>query len=116
MKKIIYLLTASQAAILAWSFAWHSEVALMHYINISFYFASILLLVSLLIYTINSGFFDNISRSFRQIFAPKGSYTNKEKGELIPLSEIISVNYHPLVIVGFLNLLMMFIALTIYYL
>jgi hypothetical protein len=116
MKKIIYLLLFSQAAILALSFAWFKDITLLNYINISFYIASILLLVSLLIYTINSGFFDNISRSFRHIFASKGSYTQKEKEELIPLSAIISVNYHPLVIIGFLDLLLMFIALTVYYL
>ncbi|WP_053361891.1 DUF3899 domain-containing protein [Bacillus sp. FJAT-27251] len=116
MKKMVSYLLATQAAVLALSLALHKDITLLNYINNSFYIASLMLLVSLLIYTINSGFFDNISKSFRQIFAPKGSYTKKEKEELIPLSEIISVNSFPLAMLGLINLLLMLIALAIYYL
>jgi hypothetical protein len=64
--------------------------SLLSYIDISFYVSALLLLISLLLYTINSGFFDVIGKSFNLAFS-RGH--NKRNFHDIPaLSELITIN------------------------
>ncbi|WP_066071162.1 DUF3899 domain-containing protein [Neobacillus soli] len=113
-KKRLIILVFIQLAILVTSFIFHHKISLVSYINISFYITSFLLLTSLLLYTIQSGFYDIISRSFNLFFS-RGQ--NKRSFEEIPrLSELITVDQKPLLFYGLFNGLFMVIALFIYYL
>ena len=116
MKNIILYIVIAQGAVILGSLLLHQEMTLLDYINSSFYLSSFLLFISLLIYTINSGFFDNISRSFRLFFAPKGSYSEAEKKEMTPLSQLINARYTPLLFAGLGTLVLMCLALLVYYL
>jgi hypothetical protein len=71
----------------------------------------------LLVFTVNSGFFDTISYSFRTVFAGKDEDGKKKSfNEITPLSELISFNTHPFLIVGLLDFVVMLAFLYYYYL
>lgn len=113
-KKRLIILAFTQLAIVVTSFIIEHKISLLSYINISFYITSFFLLTSLLLFTIHSGFYDVISRSFNLVFS-RGQ--NKRSFEEIPrLSELITVDQKPLLFYGLLNAFFMVIALFIYYL
>ncbi|WP_079508101.1 DUF3899 domain-containing protein [Mesobacillus jeotgali] len=115
--KIFWGFLVSQAIVFLLSLVYHGEITLLSYINIIFYIASALLFTSLLVYTVNSGFFDTMSYSFRSVFARKEEGEKKKSfEEMIPLSELVTFNANPLLIVGIFNLALMLGALYIYYL
>jgi hypothetical protein len=113
LKKRLSTLAFSQIAILILSFIFYHSITLLSYINISFYITALLLLSSLLIYTIQTGFFDTVSRSFR-IPLLRGQDKQKLK-DITPLSEIVALDKKPLLIYGFAIGLFMVIGLVIYY-
>jgi hypothetical protein len=113
LKKRLVILALLQLFILIVSFVLDHKIALLSYINISFYFTSALLLLSLLLFTIHSGFFDAISRSFS--FAFQRGQNKRRFDEIPPLSELITVNQRPLVFYGLGTGLFMGIALFFYY-
>ncbi|WP_066252148.1 DUF3899 domain-containing protein [Neobacillus drentensis] len=113
LKKRLFILALLQLSILIVSFFLDHKIALLSYINISFYFTSALLLTSLLLFTIHSGFFDVISRSFS--FAFQRGQNKRRFDEIPPLSELITVNQRPLVFYGLGTGLFMGIALFFYY-
>jgi hypothetical protein len=117
-KKIIYWFLGTQAGVFAISFIYYNDVTLLNYINISFYFASILLFTSLLIYTVNSGFFDAMSYSFRTVFTSNDNSDGKIKSfeDMTPLSEMVNINTHPLLVVGLMDFALMLASLYVYYL
>lgn len=107
----------SQILILLFSLFSHHEITLLSYINISFYITSSLLFTSLIIYTVNSGFFDTISYSFRTVFAGKAEGEKKKTfDEMTPLSELVTINANPLLMIGLLDFILMLSALYVYYL
>ncbi|MBV7508517.1 DUF3899 domain-containing protein [Bacillus sp. sid0103] len=113
LKKRLLILSLSQLAIISISFIAYHKVSLLSYINISFYFSAVLLLTSLLVYTIHSGFYDVISRSFS--FAFQRGQNKRRFDEIPPLSELVTFNHKPLVFYGLIIGLFMAIALVIYY-
>lgn len=114
--KILYGFIGSQIVVLGLSFLYYNNLLLLNYINISFYIASFLLFTSLLIFTVNSGFFDAISFSFRTVFNGKENGDKiKSFNEMTPLSEMININTHPLLVVGLLDFALMLTGLFIYY-
>lgn len=115
MKKIVFSVICTQILIAAISLFKYNEMGLLNYINISFYIASILLLASLVIFTINSGFFDVVSKSFRKMFYLERRSETDSSEEIVPLSELITFNYYPIAVTGCIDLLLMLAALFIYY-
>jgi len=112
-KKNLISFILTQLAIIIISLIYHREISLVHYINISFFATSALLLSALLVYTIHSGFYDTIFRSFNLAFS-RGK--DKRRFEDIPkLSEMISFKEKPLFYHGIINGLLMGLALLIYY-
>lgn len=111
--QIIYLFLASQATILLLSFLIYKEISLLLYINISFYIGSLFIFLSLLFFTVRSGFFDVVTKSFRQVFAGKHA-TKKELEEIPMLSDMISFNVLPFLLNGLLVTFCMLGALYIY--
>ncbi|WP_084783132.1 DUF3899 domain-containing protein [Bacillus dakarensis] len=110
----IYLFACSQIAIVLFSFILYQKITLLFYINISFYLGSLYIFLSLIFFTVKSGFFDFVTKSFRLIFAGK-DVTKKQVEEMLPLSKVISFNYSPLFINGLLVTLLMLVALYLYY-
>ncbi|GAE45166.1 hypothetical protein JCM21738_1940 [Mesobacillus boroniphilus JCM 21738] len=89
---------------------------MLSYINFSFYIASALLFSSLIVFTVNSGFFDAISYSFRTVFAGKEEGEKKKSfDEMTPLSELVTINANPLLMIGLLDFILMLAALFLYY-
>jgi len=113
LKKRLFIKALTQLEILAISFITYHRVSLLIYINITFYITAVLLLTSLLVYTIHSGFFDVISRSFSLVF--ERGQKKRRFDEIPPLSELVSFNQKPLVFYGLINGLFILIALVIYY-
>jgi len=113
VKRKLIILAASQVLIFALSFINYHNISLLSYIDISFYISAALLLTSLLVYTIQTGFFDVISKSFNMA-ASRGK--NKRRfDEITPLSELISFNQKPLLFYGLIVGFLMLIALAFYY-
>jgi hypothetical protein len=111
-KRKILVLAFTQLLILIISLIANKQITLLSYINISFYISSILLLTALLVYTIHSGFYDVIGKSFNLAF----SRGHKRKFEDIPaLSELVTINQKPLVFYGLVNASFMAAALLVYY-
>lgn len=111
-RKIFYGFFFSQIAVLLLSLISYQELTLLIYINISFYISSMIIFVSLLVFTVNSGFFDTMSYSFRTIFSGE---TKKQMDEMIPLSEMIGINANPFLIVGLIDFFTMLAGLVVYY-
>ncbi len=107
----------SQLVVLFLSFIYHRGLTLLSYINISFYIASVLLFTSLIVYTVNSGFFDKMSYSFRTVFSKKEEGEKRKSfEEMTPLSELVTFNANPLLVIGLLDFTVMLAALYVYYL
>ena len=112
-KKKLYILTFTQLAIFIISFFYYRNFSLISYINISFLISAALLLTALLLYTIHTGFYDAISRSFNLVFS-RGN--EKRQFEDIPrLSKMVTIDEKPLLFHGLMNGLFMLIALMVYY-
>jgi hypothetical protein len=113
LRKKMLILALIQFFIIITSFIYYHKISLLSYINISFYISATLLIISLLIYTIHSGFFDVISKSFNYSFT-RGK-DNRSWDEVPSLSELITVNQKPLLFYGLCTSLFMLIALFVYY-
>ncbi|HAQ08490.1 MAG TPA: hypothetical protein DCR24_13585 [Bacillus bacterium] len=115
-QKIFYGFLSSQLLVLVISLIYHNDISLLNYINISFYISSILLFTSLLVFTVNSGFFDAMSYSFRSVFSSAENGEKKRKiEEMTPLSEMIAIDTNPLIAVGLFDFILMLAGLFIYY-
>jgi len=115
--KILSGFIGSQVLVALLLLLYYKNFSLLNYINISFYISSFLLFTSLLVFTVNSGFFDAISYSFRTVFAGKENGEKiKSINEMTPLSEMVKINTNPILIVGLLDFVLMLSALSIYYL
>ena len=112
-KAILYIILLSQTLIVLLSLLLYKNISLLYYINLSFYISAFQLMISIMLFTINTGFFDITAKSFRMIFSDKNS--REEKKEITPLSQIFTFNYLPILISGILNLLLMLVGLSFYY-
>ncbi|ESU32662.1 hypothetical protein G3A_10280 [Bacillus sp. 17376] len=114
--KIFYGFLSSQVLVFILSLVYQQRITLLSYINFSFYIASALLFSSLIVFTVNSGFFDAISYSFRTVFAGKEEGEKKKSfDEMTPLSELVTINANPLLMIGLLDFILMLAALFLYY-
>ncbi|MEH7117408.1 hypothetical protein V7128_08295 [Neobacillus vireti] len=112
-KKNIIILSITQLLIVAFSFIYYQEITLNSYIDISFFVTAGYILLSLLLFTIHSGFYDVMSKSLNLFFS-RGK--DKRRFDDIPgLSELITINEKPLFIHGLINGLLMAAALIAYY-
>ncbi|MBS4212145.1 MULTISPECIES: DUF3899 domain-containing protein [Neobacillus] len=111
--KSVFLVAFTQIVIFILSFIFYGEISIVSYINISFYISLALLLSFLLIFTIQSGFYDAISKSFNFTQSLK---TNKRKFEDIPgLSQLVTIDKKPFLFYAIVNGILMLIALVVYY-
>lgn len=109
----VILVAFTQLSIFILSFIFYGEISIVSYINISFYISFALLLAFLLIFTIQSGFYDAIFKSFNFALSFR---TNKRRFEDVPgLSELVTINKNPFLFYAIINGLFMVIALVVYY-
>ncbi|CAH0344478.1 DUF3899 domain-containing protein [Bacillus sp. CECT 9360] len=114
MKKIFIWTAIALGLVFSISFISYGEITLLYFINITFYIAGGLLMLSLFTIVVQRGFFDAIFYSFRTVF--ESSESRQKKEEKTPLSELVSFPYNSLVVVGLILLLFVLGALFIYYL
>ncbi|MGZ4161162.1 MAG: hypothetical protein ACXVNF_10270 [Neobacillus sp.] len=113
LKKKLLILASFQLGILAISFFTSHKITLVRYINISFYITAALLITSLFIYTIHTGFYDAISKSLNFSFS-RGQWKRKFN-EIPSLSELVTISPKPALFYGSFTGLFMLIALVCYY-
>jgi len=112
-KKSVFVVILTQLSILLISFLYYHKLTLLSYINISFYVTSAFLLTSLLVYTIQGGFYDVISKSFNMFFSRE---SGKRKFQDIPgLSELVTIKSKPLLFNVIFTGGFMILALVVYY-
>ncbi|MEH7097589.1 hypothetical protein [Neobacillus vireti] len=112
-KKNLIILLITQFLIVLISFIHHHKITLISYIDISFYVTSGYILLSLLLFTIHSGFYDVMSKSLNLFFSPG---KDKRRFEDIPgLSELITLNGKPFFLHGLITGLLMAVALIVHY-
>ncbi|MBQ4815821.1 DUF3899 domain-containing protein [Bacillus pumilus] len=114
--RFFILLISSNCLIFILSFIFYGHLSLLSMINITFYLASITLLIWLSLITLKSGFFDRTAYSFRKVF----DSLNKQKSTIDDdlnkhLSSSFQSNFPSMKIIGFSLLIEMFILLFIYY-
>lgn len=114
LKRRLLIFSGFQIAILIFSFIFYHHLTLVSYINISFCITISLLLTSLLIYTIQTGFFDIVAKSFQ--FAFSRDHEKRKLKDIPPLSEVVAIDQRPLLLYGLLIGIFMGIGLAIYYL
>ncbi|MBI0579728.1 DUF3899 domain-containing protein [Neobacillus cucumis] len=112
-KKTLIISAAFQLLIISLSFIFYQKVSLLSYINISFYISFALLLFSLVLFTVKTGFFDAIAKSFN-LAATRGK-EKRSLSEIPSLSEMVTINQKPFVFHGIITGFLMFIALGFYY-
>ncbi|MBT2653863.1 hypothetical protein J7E81_01205 [Bacillus sp. ISL-18] len=113
VKKNFIILSITQFIIVILCFIIHHKITLVSYIDISFYVTSGYILLSLLLFTIHSGFYDVMSKSLNLFFS-RGK--DKRRFEDIPgLSELITLNGKPLFLHGLITGLLMAVALIVHY-
>ncbi|WP_210364566.1 DUF3899 domain-containing protein [Bacillus sp. REN3] len=114
---VFYGFFGSQLAVLALSLLYYEKISLLSYVNISFYISSALIFTYLLVITVNSGFFDAMSYSFRAVFtASEKNGKKKSIHEMTPLSAMVTFNPHPIAVIGAANFSLMLAGLYFYYL
>ncbi|MCM3725668.1 hypothetical protein M3226_08220 [Neobacillus cucumis] len=112
-KKNLIILSITQLMIVIISLIFHHNITLNSYIDISFFVTAGYILLSLLLFTIHSGFYDVMSKSFNYVLSRK---EEKRRFEDIPgLSELITINEKPLLLHGLITGLLMTAALIVYY-
>ncbi|MED3563404.1 DUF3899 domain-containing protein [Bacillus xiapuensis] len=113
-RKNLIISAVFQLLIFSLSLIIYQGISLLSYINISFYISFVLLLLSLVIYTIKTGFFDTIAKSFN--FAATRGKEKRTFSEIPSLSEMVTINQKPLIFYGMITGILMLIALGFYYL
>lgn len=109
----IAVIAAIQLAIIATSLLFYHRLTLLYYINISFYYSFVLLLMSLLLFVTRTGFFDIIGKSFTIAFSRNDEH--RKFRDITPLSELVAFEHNPLVFHGAVSGFVMLIALAFYY-
>ncbi|WP_462408982.1 DUF3899 domain-containing protein [Neobacillus sp. Marseille-QA0830] len=113
LRKYVIILTIIQALIFSFSYLRYHDITILSYINISFYFTFFFLLSSLLIFTIQGGFFDVIAKSFN--FAFSRGHARRRFEEIPSLSSMVTIQYKPLLAYGIVTGGLMLAALLVYY-
>ncbi|MFY4774339.1 DUF3899 domain-containing protein [Metabacillus sp. RGM 3146] len=116
MKKSIRLFLIAFLLTFIVSLVRYHSITFLYFINISFVISFALLFCGLFVYVTQGGFFDAITYGFRRVFQSQGKELAKEEvNEMQSLSELISLDYHPLLISGGALAVIMLICLGIYY-
>ncbi|QQZ08947.1 DUF3899 domain-containing protein [Heyndrickxia vini] len=108
-KKYVIWVLISQIFVILFSFIFYHSINLLAYINVSFVIGALLILLALTGYIINKGFFDIVFASFQQMFSKMNDEDRR------PLSKLIPLRYTLPFTVGLVTIILMIIALFVYY-
>ncbi|TWT27979.1 DUF3899 domain-containing protein [Planomicrobium sp. CPCC 101110] len=111
MKKTVIGIAAVQILIFLTILFRAENLSLLSYINNSFIYGGVIVFVGLWIFVIRTGVFDIFTISMRKVFKAKSTM---EDDEMRPPSELIDFSSAPLLIIGFITLLLMGLMLVIY--
>jgi hypothetical protein len=112
-KKTLLWLISSEILVFIISLIKYHSVTLLQYINISFVIGGIFFFCAIFLFLASSGFFDITHAGFQKIFKKQRDEDGNK--ELIPLSELMDINFSPLLINGIIMLAIMLIALFFYF-
>ncbi|WP_110929088.1 DUF3899 domain-containing protein [Bacillus massiliglaciei] len=98
------------------SFICYKKISLLHFIDLSFYIAGALFIYSLLTFVIQKGFFDRIFESFRIFAHSEKKLSDDEEADPRSLSELISLPTAAAFGTCIAMLVIVVVALYIYYL
>ncbi|MGM9923966.1 MAG: DUF3899 domain-containing protein [Bacillus sp. (in: firmicutes)] len=113
---ILLIVAVSIGATVLLSLLLYKQLALLHFINISFYISSVCIGFGLLLMIASNGFFDGITHGFRTLFRRN----HRERGfeddsRVVPLSELITLPHSPLLYSGVILLFINIVCLFFYY-
>jgi hypothetical protein len=114
-KKTLLWLIPSEFLIFIVSLIKYRSVTLLQYINISFVISGIFFFCAIFLFLASSGFFDITHAGFRKVFKKQRSEDEEQGEELRSLSELMDINFSPLLINGIIMIAIMLIALFFYY-
>ncbi|MBD8067528.1 DUF3899 domain-containing protein [Bacillus sp. PS06] len=116
LRPIIYTLITI-FIILVISMFIYQQLSLLHFINLTFIFSAVFILLSLFIFVTKKGFFDGITISFRKFYkhTTRLNELDNELDEMrLPSEQIPGMTFSTLFITGLLLLIIMFIAIIFY--
>lgn len=113
LKRKLSMFVGIQLIIFMFTLVFNHKITLFNYINMSFYFSTILLLCYTLIFIIRTGFFDVVAKSFSALLTRRDE--NRKFSEIIPLSRLVTIDQKPLLQYGLATGAVMLIALLFYY-
>lgn len=94
----------------------YKQIALLHFINISFYLSSACILFGLLFMIVSNGFFDGFSHGFQVLFRRNSRERGfEDDSEVVPLSQLLPIPHSPLFYSGLILLLINGLCLFFYY-
>ena len=98
------------------SLIFHQALSLLNFINMTFYISGGLILLALVTFVVQRGFFDVVFYSFRRVFQIQNQHVGEEKEDIPKLSDIISLSSSFSLVVGLIMLCIMLLSLAVYYL
>lgn len=98
------------------SLIFHQALSLLNFINMTFYISGGLILLSLVTFVVQRGFFDVVFYSFRRVFQIQNQHVGEEKEDIPKLSDIISLSSSFSLVLGLIMLCIMLLSLAVYYL
>ncbi|KGL37314.1 DUF3899 domain-containing protein [Listeria sp. SHR_NRA_18] len=114
LKRVIIFAVIQEILIFFLMLSFYWNISLLYYINVSFIVAAIVFVVGLILYVMQSGFFDLIHTGMRKITRRMRREEESEFAD-VPLSELMNVGYVSLLLSSLAVLATSFIALAIYY-
>ncbi|MFJ7637478.1 DUF3899 domain-containing protein [Peribacillus sp. NPDC097225] len=98
------------------SLIFHQALSLLNFINMTFYISGGLILLALVTFVVQRGFFDVVFYSFRRVFQIQNQHVGEEKEDIPKLSDIISLSSSFTLVVGLILFCIMLLSLAVYYL
>ena len=97
------------------SFMFHQGFSLLNFINMTFYISGGLILLSLVTFVVQRGFFDVVFYSFRRVLQIQNQHVGEEKEDIPKLSEVISLPSSFSLVIGLIMMAIMLVSLVAYY-
>lgn len=115
MKKILIGTISGMAISILLTFMFHQRLTLLNFINMTFYVSGGLILLSLVTFVVQRGFFDVVFYSFRRLFQIQNQHLGEEKEDIPKLSDVVSLPSSLSLLIGLIMMAIMLISLAFYY-
>lgn len=115
MKKILIGTGSGIVLSILLSLVVHHTLSLLNFINMAFYISGGLILLSLITFVVQRGFFDVVFYSFRRLFQIQNQHLKEEKEDIPKLSDVVALPSSFSLILGLIMMAIMLISLAVYY-